>query len=102
MQGLVDKYISEELIVFSIAYVCLTYLLRFWLNDSPVKWRYVALIFAWTPIALSYVLIAFFGLQYALDWRWLFRFGVMALMFSEALFSENVWRRVLVRIRRQQ
>jgi hypothetical protein len=93
MQEFTDMYIPAWLIVVGILYVNLTYIVRFWLNDTPFKYRYIALTVAWLPTLVFYIIIQVDGVAVAFDWRWLTRWGLVTLLLSSILLNENTWKR---------
>lgn len=93
MQEFTDMYIPAWLIVAGIAYLDLTYLIRFWLNDTPYKYRYIGLIVAWIPFLTFYTIVEIDGVAVAFDWRWLTRWGLVTVILNSILLDENTWKR---------
>lgn len=94
VQSFVDAIIPAWLIVCVILYLNCTYLIRFWMNNTPFRWRYIGLIFGWTPTLLFYFIVYAWGVSVAFEWRWLARFGVFSLMLNSVIHNENTWTRL--------
>ena len=94
MQALFDWILPPWLIVLTVVYVIITYAIRFWLNNTPFRWRYVGLGFAWLPYIVFYGVYAVYGLEVARAYRWLLRAGLFFLLLAVIIHNENTWCRL--------
>ena len=78
--------------VIGILHLYATYAVRWWMNGTPYRARYLGMAAAWLPILGALIHVGIVGSHARVD-NVLMELGVLCLIVAAMYHNENTWRR---------